>query len=226
MALADGNDEETLYRYVQTLGQQLEFRVIGNPVDYVMDYEWFYDTNVHMNSAGMYVYTNQLVEDLKTELGISTPNSIAIPEKPQVISPEKVEGNNVDVDCFTYESYEEGVKIVGLTEKGKQKSSLVIPTTYEGKSVVCFDASVFAGNTKLTELTIQENIRMLYDHSFEGCTRLTRLVLAHTNPNTIGVGTELLMGADNCKIFVKSDAVDLFSTHYTWGVYRNILLVY
>ena len=226
LALADGNDEETLYRYVQTLGQQLEFRVIGNPVDYVMDYEWFYDTNVHMNSAGMYVYTNRLVEDLKTELGISTANSIVIPEKPQIVPPETVEGNNADVDCFTYEAYEDGVRITGLSEKGQEKTSLVIPTSYEGKSVICFEASVFAGNTKITEITVQENVRMLYDGSFEGCTRLTRLVLAHINPNTIGVGTELFIGADNCKIYVKSDALDLFTTHYTWGVYRNILFAY
>ena len=226
LGLADGNDEEALYGYVERLAEQLEFPIIGTPVNYVMDYEWFYDTNFHMNSAGMYVYTNQLVEDIKTKLDISTSNSIVIPEKPQIVSPEKVEGNNVDVDCFTYESYEEGVKIVGLTEKGKQSTSLIIPTTYEGQSVVCFDPSVFAGNTNIIQITIQSNVQILYNGCFSGCNRLQKIILQHTAPNTIGVGTDLLQGAENCYIYVPNAALDIFTTHYNWGVYRNVLRGY
>lgn len=221
LGLTDGTDEGVLETHLNTLKTQLDFRIIGSPGDYVMDYEWFYDTNFHVNSAGMYAYTHQLVEDLKAELGISTENSIVIPEKPQVKPQESVEGDNSDVDCFTYEDYLDGVRVTGLTEEGRGKNSFIIPATYDGKPVISFAASVFAGNTKVTEITVPANVRTLYDNSFQGCTRLTRLVLVQENPNAIGVGTQLLSGADNCNVYVKREVYDLFSTHYNWGAYEK-----
>ena len=68
-----------------------------------MDYEWFYDSNLHMNSAGMYVYTRQIVEVLKAQLSIDTETKIDIPEKPEIPADDAEEGDNADAACFTYE---------------------------------------------------------------------------------------------------------------------------
>lgn len=226
LGLSDGTDETVFYEHLTMLAKHLDFGIIGNPADYIMDYEWFYDTNYHVNSAGMYIYTARLVEDLKAELKILTDNSIKLPEKPQIPMHDTVQGDDSDAAYFTYENYENGVCITGLTDAGKEKNSFVIPTSIEGKPVLCFAASVFAGNTKITEITVQENVNVFYDNSFNGCKRLTKLVLTHQSPYAIGVGTQLLNGAENCNVYVKSDVVDLFATHYNWGGYRNRLLGY
>lgn len=226
LALMDGTDESVFEEHLNALKSQLDFRIIGYPSDYAMDYEWFYDTNFHVNSAGMYFYTNQLVEDIKAELGISTENFIVIPEKPQSKPQESIDGNNTDADFFTYEDFDDGVRITGLTEEGRKRTSFVIPATFNGKPVRAFTAGTFAGNTMITEITVQTNVRILYDNSFRGCTRMTRLVLMHDNPYILGVGTQLLSGADNCSVFVKYKVYDIFSTHYNWGAYRNRFVSY
>ena len=86
LGLEDGTTQETLNAFYDALGGLFEMEIMGHPSDYVMDYEWFYDSNLHMNSSGMYVYTRQLVEDLKTQLMIDTETQIEIPEKPQIPS--------------------------------------------------------------------------------------------------------------------------------------------
>ena len=138
----------------------------------------------------------------------------------------QIGGENTDIECFTYEDFREGVKITGITEEGLRRTSYVIPASYDGKAVLCFDASVFNGNTNVREITLQSSLQFLYDYSFDGCTALRRLVLEHENPNTIGVGYSLLDGAENCRVYVKSQYYTLFATHYNWGVYRNELVAY
>lgn len=227
LALKEGTEEGTLDSYYGELRHALGFRILGNPNRYVMDYEWFYDSNFHLNSAGMFVYTDRLTEDLKAELGIDTPNRIEIPEKPEGTAPSvPSEGENADEAYFTYEDFGEGYKITGMTEAGRGRASYVIPASHNGKAVICFNASVFAGNAAVREITLQESLRFLYDRSFEGCTSLRRLVLRHENPNTVGVGYSLLDGAEHCRIYVKADVYDIFSTHYNWGVYRDELVAY
>jgi len=225
--LKEGTDQEALDAYYVRLRDALDFRILGDPNRYVMDYEWFYDSNFHLNSAGMYVYTDRLVEDIKAELGNDTPNRFEIPEKPLGHAPSRpAEGENTDEAYFTYENFADGVKITGVTEAGRGRTSYVIPASYEGKPVICFDASVFAGNTTVREITLQASLQYLYDRSFDGCINLTRLILEHENPNTIGVGYSLLDGTENCRVYVKSAAYTIFVTHYNWGVYRDELVAY
>ena len=195
------------------LSANLDFPIVGHPEKYFLDYEWFYDNNFHMNSAGALVYTDLLAEDIKFALGVDTPNKIELPDKPE-IPVNVVYGENADADCFTYEKREGAtggyIFITGLTEVGKTRTSLTIPTDYDGVPVTGFAADVFAGNTTISIITLTENVGTIYDNSFYGATRLKRLYFRHDSVLGINMGEDFLSGADDCDIYLKNgvSAVD------------------
>jgi hypothetical protein len=90
--LIDTSDKSTaLDDYAHFLSEHLSFEIIGNPHNSVMDSEWFYDTNFHLNSSGKKLYTRQLIRDLKAYLSDSSLTAIEIPQKPALLydsSPE------------------------------------------------------------------------------------------------------------------------------------------
>ena len=79
LAVEDTND---LTSYDAFLQQKLDFPVIGNPENSLMDAEWFFDTNFHLNQAGKEVNTVQLIRDIKAMLGDDRAVTVELPEKP------------------------------------------------------------------------------------------------------------------------------------------------
>lgn len=80
LAVENGEDIQT---YDTFLRQALAFPVIGNPKGSLMEPEWFFDTNFHLNSAGKTVNTVQLIRDIKAMLGDTRKVTITLPKKPQ-----------------------------------------------------------------------------------------------------------------------------------------------
>ena len=62
--------------------QKLDFPVIGNPENSLMEAEWFFDTNFHLNQPGKEVNTVQLIRDMKAMLGDDRAVTVELPEKP------------------------------------------------------------------------------------------------------------------------------------------------
>ena len=156
----------------------------------------------------------------------SSPTNIEIPEKPDIPLPDYHDGDNSDLDCFNYEEEADGYTVTSLTEKGLSKDTVIIPSTYNEKPIISFDATVFQNNKTITEIVVPANIRTLGDFSFKGCYNLTKLIVQHASPSLLNVGTSLLEEADNCYVYVKSDVYDIFANHYNWGYYRNKLKKY
>lgn len=75
-------DADDLTEYDAFLQQKLDFSVIGNPENSLMDAEWFFDTNFHLNQAGKEVNTVQLIRDIKAMLGDDRAVTVELPEKP------------------------------------------------------------------------------------------------------------------------------------------------
>ena len=140
------------------------------------------------------------------------------------------EGDDTDAACFTYEIVADEAQgtevavITGLTEAGREKNSLIVPSSYEGRRVTLFEADVFQGHTRLASVVIPSSIMMIFDGSFSGCTRLQEIRLRHEIP--CGVGQDLFAGTDGFRICVPADAVELFATHYNWGAYKEYLVGY
>ena len=74
---------DDLTTYDSFLRQKLNFPVTGNPENSLMDAEWFFDTNFHLNQAGKEVNTVQLIRDIKAMLGDDRGVEVELPEKPR-----------------------------------------------------------------------------------------------------------------------------------------------
>lgn len=75
-------DMDDLASYDVFLRQKLDFPVIGNPENSLMEVEWFFDTNFHLNQPGKEVNTVQLIRDMKAMLGDDRAVTVELPEKP------------------------------------------------------------------------------------------------------------------------------------------------
>ena len=213
--------------FYEHLDKVFGFRIISNIKDYIMDSEWFYDSNYHLNESGMTVRTVQLVNDIKNELGNSTKTGCALPAKPVIPNEEmKGEGDNSDADMFEYRLDGSYYTIVGLTEAGRAASELIIPCQVNGVYVKAFLPLVFFDNKNIKSITIQENIHTLSDGSFLGCDNLTDIILNHAEPADIAVGYRLLEGAGNCVIYVPKGSLSQFKNNYFWSRYARQLQGY
>ena len=75
-------DMDDLAAYDVFLRQKLDFPVIGNPENSLMEAEWFFDTNFHLNQPGKEVNTVQLIRDMKAMLGDDRAVTVELTEKP------------------------------------------------------------------------------------------------------------------------------------------------
>ena len=211
-------DESTLDHYYEVLQDKLELDILGNPHDAILDSEWFYDTNFHLNDAGRIMNTKQLIKDIKLTLDDTSRTEIEDPEKPVIPEDENTkDGDNSDVDCFTYEEKEDYYVITSLLN---EKEDIVVPYRYNGKKVIAFSADVFASHKRIKTIRIQDNIRYLYDYSFNGCSALERIYLDNLNPSSINVSGNLLGGC-NADIYVPKEAYSKYVQSYVFGAYYS-----
>lgn len=228
LALEENSENEGPKRLYQVLTEQLEFPVISDPYTYILESGWFYDSNFHLNEAGMEYRSLLLIQDIKEALGINQANETQFPSMPDradIQTTEQGELDNSDSECFTFEITGETSVITGLTETGKQRKEVVIPGEYEGHLVTAFEKNVFSQNENIEKITIQSNIQVLYDDSFEGCVHLQELILKQDTPSDIQVGYRLLNGAPSCKIYVEEQYFSSYVNDYFWGYYADGSLV-
>ena len=219
---AVNGDPVSFYEEVEDL---LSFPMLGNLDGSLLDADWFYDSNFHLNGYGMTVFTAHLAELVKTQLGDSSRSRIALPASTAASQVEQIfHGDDGDENCFLYEETEDGFRIIGLTEEGQKRESLILPTTHEGKGVIAFTASVFQRHRYIREITIQENIRFLPDGAFSGCLRLSRVYLHQTDPTKVTAGYHLTEGASWVRIVVAKEALSAYRNNYFWGYYADSLV--
>lgn len=225
MTEEDIDNAKALY---QTATELFDFEVMSDPADCIMDGEWFYDSDFHLNDSGMTVHTVQLVNDIKNMLGNTTRTVYPLPDKPVVPDPDIVgEGDNSHADMFEYRLDGSYYTITGLTEKGRAATDIVIPYQVDGIYVKSFLPVVFFDNKTVETVTVQQNIHTLPNGSFVGCDRLKSMILRHTEPSDISVGYLLLDGTpSDCSISVPSDALSKFENNYFWGKYAKRLCGY
>ncbi|MBO7047317.1 MAG: InlB B-repeat-containing protein [Spirochaetia bacterium] len=76
--------------------------------------------------------------------------------------------------------------ITGLTERGRQLSSVSIPSSIDGYTISSIGASAFQDCSNLTEITIPNTVTDIGDNAFNGCANLSELTMQGTAPPSLG----------------------------------------
>ena len=208
-ALTD-ESEESILSFFTTVNHTFRCPVISDPHDYILDSGWFYDSNVHLNSAGATLRTELLAADLLAYLGCRAAIAVEAPEMPGSIAAqsETVVG---DADAFTFTPLSDGAGslVAGLTERGLSAESLTVPSEYEGKPVVGFADGALDGAAGLVELTLPDSIELLGDGLFQDTGKLERLVFLHrsTLPQ---ITAHTFDGASALRVFVPQEDYPLY----------------
>jgi hypothetical protein len=122
---------------------------------------------------------------------------------------------------FTYEKSSNGSYIItGLTEAGKEKSSLTVPYGYESYMVTGIAGGAFEGSN-LTELIIPENtnLKILMNECFKGAGKLSRLVIYHENQEDIIPPYDFFGVASDFTVFIPEGSS--YEIGYYWSE-RNL----
>lgn len=220
-ALSTDTDIVSIDAYYNFLQEQLSFPILGNPHSCIMESDWFYDTNFHLNSSGSIVFTKKLIENLKLLFQDTSITAITLPPMPKGERITTATDNSC-VDCFTYKELADGWEVTGLTEKGRNSAELILPAFYMDKPILSISTTLFHGNTMLKTLTVQDNIGTLPDEMFKNCSSFHSLILTAKDPSSYMIGKSLMQGADFL-IYVPESTYDAYRRHYSWQIYSSFL---
>lgn len=221
---AVSGDAAALYDAVE---EMFCFPVLGSVQDSLLDAAWFFDSNFHLNSSGMTVFTYRLTEQVKTWLGDTKRTELVLPDMPGTAQHVAlIEGNNTDEACFLYAEDGDAWRITGVTADGQARRELTVPCVHGGRPVTSISAEAFSGCRALASVTIQQNIRSLPDNLFSGCISLRNVILRHTAPEQISAGYRLLDGVPNARVQVPQASLSAFRNNYFWGAYAEVLTGY
>lgn len=148
----------------------------------------------------------------------------ATPSPTPTPAPEKV-GSSRDAAYFTYEVYNEGLMITGVTDEGKQQSQLEVPWLIDDQKVIAIGELAFDGCNNLREIFIQSNISRIMQDAFDGAPRLNAIHIDNTEGSSILVpGVKLFDDVPSrCKVYVPEDGYGSYFADYFWGNYNDRL---
>ncbi|MBQ9116895.1 MAG: DUF4234 domain-containing protein [Clostridia bacterium] len=233
-AMTEYNNSENIYNFYKNLCASLDCRVISDVNQYIMDEGYFFDSEFHLNNAGVTVRTAQLIDDIKREKGeVSlTLSKSEIPEPPGYKPIDVVIGDEENLH-FNLELVESNGKevytVVGLNDEGIIQKTLKIPTSIDGIPVVIVKANAFAGSMVET-LYLGENIAVLDAGAFGGAMSLKSVYLPMSKdepgkvsvPNSMDPAGLATMGANEAlKIYVNAEALEAFKADYFWDAYSK-----
>ena len=205
-AMSSENTTRSINSFYDNLCENLECKVISNVYDYILDEGYFFDSEFHLNNAGVTVRTVRLIDDIKRQIGDS---SITMPElelpEPPGYKPIEGEDGEEGTENFVFELFERGDKeyyrVIGLSDAGKQLEELTIPNNYQGVAVVEIAADAFKGCTNLKTLILGDNISSLQAYAFRGADSLTAVYVPDDkSPEDISVPNQMsgALATDGC----------------------------
>lgn len=196
LGMSEKNTDESIDAFVEFLDENLRCDVISDPRDYIMEAGYFFDSNFHLNDAGVIRRSVKLTEDIFFALGIPDSVTVEIPEAPEL--PES-DTRYFDTDendkFFTYELIYGsegnvlGARITGLTEEGKKQTTLTVPLGAEGYKVIFIGADAFAGGAATTviiqDITISNTSHIGMDDGLFRGSKVKKLYIKTMNEETV-----------------------------------------
>ncbi len=225
--------DEEIKAFYQFLYDNIDCEIISDVGDYILDGGYFYDSNFHLNDAGVPIRTMQLVEDIRRAEGNTEAVDIIYPEIPEVPEAPGGEGSDVELDftetsadAFTYEQFGNGLLVTGVTGDAASADTIVIPKTADGKAILAIGEGAFSDAKALKTLVINNNIVQIYDGFLKGCSTIEEIYLYNANCGSVSIGAELLSGVNSKPtIKVPYEAFGSYVSDYFWGIYAGNLSV-
>ena len=225
-ALASDTTEETILAYYTALASALDCPMLSDIRDYILNDQYFYDTNFHLNDTGVQVRTHLLAQDILRLQGDKTPTTLFLPDAPR--RPADYFATAAEDDTtgyFLYEDNGETMTLVGITDSGKEQSTLTLPVSYEGKPVTTMAENVLSGCDKLKTVIIPREtaFTLIYDGAFAGAPKLERIEM-QASCSGITVADDLMKGTPaNCRIYVSRAYYGSFAGDYFWSEYMQYI---
>ena len=213
--------------------ENFDAKVISDPGMYLYDSGYFYDSNFHLNDAGAVMHTANLASDIAAAEGVELLVDITIPdapEKPVIEDETKDYSYDENEKYFVFEEVVRsgeivGYNITGLSELGKEQTSLTTPRAYNEKKIYSIEAGAFASD-KIEEIYITDYISAIGDGAFANAPKLKKVhILAKDPDNTTvnNVSMGLCNGmASGAKFYVSPESYNDFVSNYFWGPYAGM----
>lgn len=211
------------------LKKSLNIEVIGNPMEYVMDAHYFYDSNFHLNDNGSILRTRIFAQDLYRDVFSKYENvTIEEPEMPEYPKVEVIENDSANINYFNYKDNGDSYSIVSLKEEYYDLEEVILPTVKDNKAIIGIEKDAFKGSSLKTIRIPSLNIKTYFANgAFDNCKNLEAIYLEEVNPDNINVSyTGELFGdsiSSKLKVYVPNESLTSYRTNYFWGAYATRL---
>ena len=189
LGLSEGSDAAAIAEFEELLIDSLDCEIISDIKDYVLEAGYFFDTNYHLNDAGVKVRTIRLAKDLRIAAGIMQGSLGEEPEAPELPFVDVIYDGEDDPVCVYYELTElsdGSYGVSGLTALGKEQSTLTLPLGYNGRKVTAVLSGAFDGTTaERIIITADSNIVIIHNDAFRGAATLKDLSVYKMNASDV-----------------------------------------
>ena len=222
----DTKSDERIAEFESFMQDNINCTFISSIDDYIFDAGYFYDTNFHLNDAGVAARSITLTRDVLLEIGIPTAVTEKIPEPPAL--PEidlRFFGEDENAKYFEYVSLEGGAyMITGVKDEYKHLTTLTVPLGYDTYKVTHIGARAFEG-TALETLVITEdtNVRNIMNGAFKGASSLKSLYVLYPDSEAIAPPADFVGVASGFTVYVPESWLNC--AMYYWGE-RGLDFVY
>ena len=228
-AIDENTTEESLAEFYKYVAQNIDCEVISDPSSTILDKNYFYDSNFHLNDAGVTVRTAALIEDIYRAMGKTEVLSLELPAPPELPKKEGPEYwvENEWSSLFVYEDFADGYKIVGVTDEGKARKKLEIPYMANGKPVWVLTKDALVGCSELEELSIYENITTIESGFFSASPKLAVINMNRTSAEDLAVDQATLFDGANENLQIRFGSIDAYNnfvTGYFWANYSSYMV--
>lgn len=222
-AISQKTTEESMRKFESYLRDNILCKHISLVDSYIINKAYFYDTNYHLNDAGVRLRTKLLIEDIRIAQGIYQQANIELLPKPELpFFDVKYFGEDANAGYFVYETLQNGaLSIVGLTDAGKLQQSLTIPLGAQNRKVMHIGARAFEGGAARSIVVPQQtNVRAFGRGAFDGCLAEELYILYDFSDEAQKLSPPSSFGS--VSVYVRAGSTYL--THYDWSGYALFIL--